>query len=827
MLSQKKRVFLFFVVPVFFAIAWLNTQARAQNPYTLPWIVAQLKQHQPLDPAALRKALHQEMTPTQILDSLQSAEDIRLLRNTYFALAGVRFRSKDLQLLFRHQPWYRGVRAAASGRLHSTALKNVRLLVRMEKARRQAPSAPPPSPSLPSSATGPIWENGKFRLDRIANLQQFGTFTPAQRAALEKHGFFLAPTYASHAFHIYEKNDYLRIPSYVTTDLAIDLTHTFFDNALRNLEESILLPRLTTWCAALLQTAKQQLAQARSPSLRAAAQQHTIYWAVAVRLFGGKAAVPADLEAAVQSTVSKLTLARGGKEAVAGSPHKLDISAFQVRGHYTRSPELGQYFRAMSWLGKVAWPFEPIPQPATTLQAALLLQAIDNTRIANQPALNEFSALERVINTFVGASDAASPARAIAHYRDAYGTLSDPNRLTETSAMSRFHEKMRTLGKTAIQVQAGQGQMPTAPQLRVMGQRAFADSLHIQKVALQPRKRLLFSGLDVAAAMGSLRALQLLKQHDAEAKHWAGFDQAFAKGRALFQSTMQKQQTTDAYHGTLFSLQALFAPPTLSAFPTLKRPAWSLRVLQTALAGWAELRHDTLLYGSPMGAECGLDDQPPPPTSAVEPYPKVYARLDAMIDRLSKQLQSSGIDLQRNPTPQNYAMSAVGHKIKVIRGFLQTLKQLAEKQQKGQPFTRQEDEELAVIGGTIESALLTFSDKQVLEPRDKEMAVVADIAVIHNRAFHVAVGKPDAIYMIAQVKGKWILLRGATMSYYEFLRPASQRLTDEAWRKELHEGKAPTRPAWLDEILAGPKTDLPKPTKTRDSCQYNGARIRL
>ncbi len=803
--------------------AWLGSLVNAGEKVDLAWMVAQLKQHKPLNPTTVRGVLRQQMTRTQILQHFQDAEDIRLLRNTYFALAGVRFRSKDLQEIFRHQPWYRGVRSAASGRIDAASLKNIRLLVRLEKERRKAPSQRP----LPSVAKGPAWEQGRFHLHRLANLSQFGSFTPAQRASLEKHGFFLAPTRASHAFEIYEKNDHLRIPSYITTDLAIDLTHTFFDNALRNLEESVLHPRLTAFCTALLETAKQQLAQAKSPALQTAAQQQVIYWAVALSLLGSKATLPADLQIFTQATVTKLTLARGGKEAVAGSPHKLDISAFQVRGHYTRSPQLGQYFRAMSWLGKVAWPFEQTLQPEIALQAALLLQAVATTRVSQKSALDEFAALERVINTFVGASDAASPLRAMTHYRAAYGTITDANALAESAALSRFHNKMRTLGETAIQVQAGQGEMPSAPQLRMMGQRAFADSLHIQKVALQPGKRVMFSGLDVAAAMGSLRALQLLKQHDEDTKRWAGFDQAFVKGRALFQATMQKQQTTDAYHGTLFALQALFQTPDIAMFPTLKRPAWSLRTIQTALAGWAELRHDTILYGAPMGAECGLEDQPPPPTNAVEPYPAVYARLDAMIERLSTQLQASGINLQQKPTPNTYAVSAVGQKIKIIRHFLQTLKRLAEKQQQGQAFTQQENEDLSVIGGTIESALLTFSDKEVLEPRDKEMPVVADIAVIQNSAFHVAVGKPDALYVIAQVNGQWLLLRGATMSYYEFLRPASQRLTDEAWRKELHQGKAPPRPAWLKEILAGPKTALPKPTKTRDSCQYNGASINL
>jgi hypothetical protein len=34
-------------------------------------------------------------------------------------------------------------------------------------------------------------------------------------------------------------------------------------------------------------------------------------------------------------------------------------------------------------------------------------------------------------------------------------------------------------------------------------------------------------------------------------------------------------------------------------------------------------------------------------------------------------------------------------------------------------------------------------------------------------------------------------------SYYEFLQPASDRLTDEAWRSMLDAGDAPPRPDWI------------------------------
>ena len=45
--------------------------------------------------------------------------------------------------------------------------------------------------------------------------------------------------------------------------------------------------------------------------------------------------------------------------------------------------------------------------------------------------------------------------------------------------------------------------------------------------------------------------------------------------------------------------------------------------------------------------------------------------------------------------------------------------------------------------------------------------------------------------------GRLIATAGPAFSYYEFTKPLSQRLTDEAWIEILEAGKAPQRPDWI------------------------------
>jgi hypothetical protein len=48
----------------------------------------------------------------------------------------------------------------------------------------------------------------------------------------------------------------------------------------------------------------------------------------------------------------------------------------------------------------------------------------------------------------------------------------------------------------------------------------------------------------------------------------------------------------------------------------------------------------------------------------------------------------------------------------------------------------------------------------------------------------------------------WEIARGGVFSYYEFVWPGADRLTDEAWRSMLDAGTAPAVPAWTASFRA-------------------------
>jgi len=60
---------------------------------------------------------------------------------------------------------------------------------------------------------------------------------------------------------------------------------------------------------------------------------------------------------------------------------------------------------------------------------------------------------------------------------------------------------------------------------------------------------------------------------------------------------------------------------------------------------------------------------------------------------------------------------------------------------------------------------------------------------------------------VVEIEGNLYLTKGATFSYYEFIQPLNNRLTDEEWQEMLEKKKAPSVPVWIEKIMI---KDTPK-----------------
>ncbi len=83
------------------------------------------------------------------------------------------------------------------------------------------------------------------------------------------------------------------------------------------------------------------------------------------------------------------------------------------------------------------------------------------------------------------------------------------------------------------------------------------------------------------------------------------------------------------------------------------------------------------------------------------------------------------------------------------------------------------------------------------------MAVVADVHtdLAVKCCLEEGVGYPLEIFVIVNEGGTVRITRGAIFSYYEFIQPISERLTDEAWREMLAGDTKPSMPAWTASFM--------------------------
>jgi Protein of unknown function (DUF3160) len=686
-------------------------------------------------------------------------------------------------------------------------------------------------------------------LSKVVNRARLGNLTSRQKKLLSSQGFFLAPQpsrkpgdRATHLFHIYERNDYVAFPSFVTVDLAIDTTHAYFDAVLREIESLHLVPKLKAALVSLMKEAEAVRRSARTRRAKGAAVRAVAYWAVALRLLeqpargdapdvetvplpGGMAPerpapkpsrqpkakrtpVPNSATRLVTRAVAQIHKASGRlPKGIVRSD--LDLTQMRPRGHYTRTGVLQRFFRSMSWLGMASFPLQG--DRADVIGVMLLARSY----LGSEAGAKALDRVQSVTTYFVGGPDAADLAAAarllVAVMPKASKAKADT--MTQPDTLKRYAAQLATLPAPKIQSTATTASAPS--QVRVMGRRAFEDNVALQKL-IGALNNIAMKGADSesmvrapgalgsAALLGSDLAKRLIVTPKPGVTHTA-LGQAIDRGRLHISGLPVTRWGQDAYHGTLHALRGLLPAPPATAPHMLRTPGWRLRALQAFAGGWAELRHDTILYGEQSGAECDAPDPPAPP-GWVEPVPQVYQRLATMVQVLDKRLRAAGIPLKTRPNTSRSYASPLAAKTKNLVGILHFLRDAARQELLGKPLTAKQRKRITLIGGEVEWLLISLANTETLAKRDQDMAVIADVFTWRSagKAVEVGVGHPEMIYAIIPGPKGPVLARGAVMSYRAFLQPVTKRLTDPEWRKRLASGRVPPRPTWLSPIYAEP-----------------------
>ncbi len=298
-------------------------------------------------------------------------------------------------------------------------------------------------------------------------------------------------------------------------------------------------------------------------------------------------------------------------------------------------------------------------------------------------------------------------------------------------------------------------------------------------------------GLDVMAIFGSDRAKEILvKEGDTQ---YSDYEKKFKVLKAEIEAMPQDKWFENLYVNWLYVLKSLNSGFGEGYQSFMQTNEWQDKELNTSLASWAELRHDTILYvkQSYTMAEMGGGGEELPIVGYVEPTPEFYARLLTLTKTMKKGLEGL-------MTREEMAKLEVGYGLEKFADILSRLKDISIRELKNQKLT---DDDYFYIDnfGKNSAGLIALISGGTVDEDIYKSTMAADVHTEGNTLQVLEEGVGYIKTMLVAYKmpeGHIVLGAGPVFSYYEFKQPMEERLTDEAWREMLKTKKQPPVPSW-------------------------------
>jgi hypothetical protein len=684
----------------------------------------------------------------------------------------------------------------------------------------------------------------KFYEETIERLK----LTDAEKQMLTRQGFVSVDhdqrySFGSLYFAVYSDD----LPVLITTDSILHAMHRTYDDIFMEIEQTFLTAALDE----VLEKCHDTLASF-APSWGTVAKNYRdvdLYLTVARNLlrgagaplvskpsryndeWGGNLLVNSKLgqdDDAIEilKLITSLKLQspqRGKLTSIYGGQRPIDYSQFKPRGHYTKSIPLSRYFRAMMWLGRADTAWNVLPpdresgivsdSPRELRDAALLTSLLQSTG-----AVERLKQINGILELMVGESDNLTVPQMLELL--AGQKISNINDLTSSRNVEAFQDELRK-GEGGTQQIRSQVilsdpkdlyQVSPPSTFQLFGQRFAVDSFVLSKVVFdsiiydgKKVERHMPTGADVMVALGNDAALPLLRP-EMESLPYASNLQASRQFLSQFQPSYWQR---NLYNIWLDALRPLSADRSSEKnFPeAMRTEAWQMKQLQTQLASWSELRHNTVLYAkqsSTAEASCEY------PTGYVEPYPETYARIKFFADEAARRISAADYHLSNLDFTdrQKHQVEFLQQMAKILR----RLEVLARKELAAEPFTNEDRDWLKQ---TIDirrrfsgSPTYTGWYCQLFYGGGRAAAewdpTIVDVHTDPNSQSVLEEAVGSCNFLIAAIGNETdhMIYVGPAYSYYEFRQPAADRLTDERWVAQLASKKEPTRPTWTSAFQA-------------------------
>lgn len=652
------------------------------------------------------------------------------------------------------------------------------------------------------------------------------SLTDDEKLLLAKNGFVVTErmdnAYAGTSFgdaflDIWQKD----LPVFVSTDAILQSIHMSYDAIMMKVEQQTLSYELDTLLEQL-HFELPVLAEKYSayPKMKQRLNDVDVYLTVPRSLLDSSKVLPKFSENAelVDTLLNYITAEQPVSYPLFSSTTRtIDFSQFTPRGHYTLTPALTRYFKAMMWLGRIEIYLIPPtsadpPQNYADIQRqiidAVLLKELADSSDAF-PLLNK---IDSIIRFFVGEQDNVTLPNISSIAQEI--SLQDAHDLLDSARVREFQDTLSTkafafqriLSQILMHDPMNPEGVKPASSLMLLGQRFVIDSYVMANVVYDkvPTKRMLPSPLDVLFAEGNSAAAQLL-QSDLDEYQYAS---NLAALRYLIDSYGQDFWSMSMYNSWSDAIRSLNPPANRDTLPTfMQTAAWWQEKMNTQLASWAQLRHDNLLYAKESYSAAVLCSFP---ESYVEPMLDFYYAVESYAEVGEAEFQQ--------PPLQD---ESVANYFQYLKAIADTLGNISREELSNTPLQGSEKSflksmmfESGECGHPCDGwypALFYpwFCGCNTYSPLDKNL-VVADVHTAPTDedgdpvcwVLHVGTGPINLAVVVATPPGGvQTAFVGPVMSYYEHLSTNFQRLTDEEWQT-MYNVSPSLRPSWVNIYLA-------------------------
>lgn len=641
-----------------------------------------------------------------------------------------------------------------------------------------------------------------------------------EEARLATHGFSIGqdrqfPTFTYGYASIYRDD----LPVYISADSLLYAVHQSYDKILSSVEAGA----LSSDVRAMLTTMRGRLGQGDVAWLKGperadldlflALGLSLIDDALAPLVAGGDATLLADLFARAKAGEGMTAI------RLFGVDRRYDFSQFTPRGHYTRSPALQQYFRAMMWFGRTELRLIETDENtgASIFRRRQLEAAVGLSELLDADARARFERVDTTIGLFVGEHDSMTAAQAPGlladlGLADGSGLAALPDEALAQAVINGGYGAQRIASQIAVN--GTTSTLPLHRAFQLFGQRYTVDSqvfsnVVFDRVGRGAVKRMMPSAFDAAyAAMGNDQAAALLAPELTKYSYAPDLEAM----RLLVDAHEPAYWEGSLYTLWLSSLRALsplkaeLADSKQAGLPAVATgEGWGRRVLNTQLASWAELRHDTILYVKQSytgGNSCEFPD------AYVDPYPAFYTALGRYAERGKGMTGTLAASLDASTRERMETHFTRLQQVSTRLG------EMAERQRSGQPFTA---EQMAFINQTVAvqevcgGASSSGWYPELFFQYGSDVEFDPTIADVHTQPFdedgnpvghvlHVATGGPRRMIVTVETCSGPRAYVGLVSSYGEKITENLERLTDEKWAAEI-KGRAAPAPAWMSDLV--------------------------